>query len=80
MPTRSWRRACVIWVAVASGASSLQPIRKIVRKAYAAAESVFRHFPDRLLGGLRVKGDIGFLIGSRSDPIAVCPQPPTGCK
>jgi len=27
----------------------LQPIRKIVRKAYAATESVFRHFPDRLL-------------------------------
>jgi len=27
----------------------LQPIRKIVREAYAASESVFRHFPDRLL-------------------------------
>jgi hypothetical protein len=30
--------------------SDLQPIRKIVREAYAASESVFRHFPDRLLG------------------------------
>ncbi len=27
----------------------LQPIRKIVREVYAAAERVFRHFPDRLL-------------------------------
>jgi len=30
----------------------LQPIRKIVREAYAVTERVFRHFPDRLLGPL----------------------------
>ncbi len=29
-------------------ARALQAIRKIVREAYAAPKSVFRHFPDRL--------------------------------
>ncbi len=42
------------WEARASAVVSLQPIRKIVREAYAAAERVFRHFPDRLLVALTV--------------------------
>ncbi len=38
---------------------ALQPIRKIVREAYAAAERVFRHFPDRLLCGAIAVGSLG---------------------
>ncbi len=38
---------------VAKATGDLQPIRKIVREAYAAAERVFRHFPDRLLAQAR---------------------------